>query len=298
MTEWRVTIEMKRKQYKEQKFTGERALYQCDGAEFFCCTFADGESPLKESGNLILHNSLFQWKYPLWYCENVVARDCVWFEMARAGVWYTNHMEVKDSVIEAPKNFRRCQDLVLERVNFSNAEETLWHCNQVILKKVTAKGDYFAMNSQDMTIEDFTLTGNYSFDGVKNVTVRGARMLSRDAFWNSENVTIYDSFISGEYFGWNSKNITLINCTIESEQGLCYIENLVMKDCKLLNTNLAFEYASVDAEINSYIDSVKNPVSGRIQAKSIGEVIFDNPDVEKEATQIVTEYEAADYFRD
>ena len=55
----------------------------------------------------------------------------------------------------------------------------------------------------------------------------------------------------GDYFGWNSKNITLIGCTVESEHGMCYMDNIVMKDCKLLNTNLAFEYSTVDAQIDS-----------------------------------------------
>lgn len=114
-------------------------------------------------------------------------------------------------------------------------------------------------------------------------------MLSKDAFWNCENVTVYDSFISGEYLGWNAKNVTLINCTIESEQGMCYMDNLKMENCRLLNTNLAFEYATVDAQINSKIDSVKNPISGKIRAKQIDEIIFDNPDVKKENTDIVTE---------
>lgn len=87
-------------------------------------------------------------------------------------------------------------------------------------------------------------------------------MLSKDAFWNSENVTVYDSFISGEYLGWNAKNLTLINCTIESLQGMCYIENLVMKNCRLIHTALAFEYSTVDAQIQGKIDSVLNPSGG------------------------------------
>ena len=66
--------------------------------------------------------------------------------------------------------------------------------------------------------------------GAKNVEIHNAKMLSKDAFWNSENVTVYDSFISGEYLGWNAKNLTLVNCTIESLQGMCYIDNLVMKN--------------------------------------------------------------------
>ncbi len=88
-------------------------------------------------------------------------------------------------------------------------------------------------------------------------------MLSKDAFWNSENVTVYDSFISGEYLdGMQKKNLTLIGCTIESLQGMCYIDHLVMKDCKLINTTLAFEYSTVDAQITNTIDSVLNPTSG------------------------------------
>lgn len=127
--------------------------------------------------------------------------------MARAGVWYTDNITVENAVIEAPKNFRRCRGVNLQNVNFPNAAETLWSCDDVVLEHVSAKGDYFAMNSQNMELRDFQLVGNYSFDGVKNMEIHNARMLSKDAFWNSENVMVYDFFISGEYLGWNAKNL-------------------------------------------------------------------------------------------
>ena len=95
-------------------------------------------------------------------------------------------------------------------------------------------------------------------------------MLSKDAFWNSNHVTVYDSFISGEYLGWNARNLTLVNCTIESLQGMCYIENLKMMNCKLINTTLAFEYSTVDAQIVNTVDSVLNPSGGIIRADKIG----------------------------
>lgn len=53
------------KKYIEQKYTGERALFQSHNLDISYCTFADGESPLNESSNLEISNSLFQWKYPL-----------------------------------------------------------------------------------------------------------------------------------------------------------------------------------------------------------------------------------------
>jgi hypothetical protein len=112
-------------------------------------------------------------------------------------------------------------------------------------------------------------------------------MLTKDAFWNSENVTVYDSFISGEYLGWNSRNLTLINCTIESLQGMCYIDNLVMKNCKLINTTLAFEYSSVEADITSKIDSVFNPGQGTITAPAIGELILEKDKIDPSKTKII-----------
>lgn len=104
---------------------------------------------------------------------------------------------MEDAAIEAPKNFRRCKDLILKDVTFANAAETLWNCSDVTMENVTAKGDYFAMNSENLTVSGLTLYGNYSFNGVKNMEFKNTRLLSKGAFRNSENVTVRDSFISG-----------------------------------------------------------------------------------------------------
>lgn len=274
-------------EYRQAFLTGERALFQGKNLRIIDTIFDDGESPLKESSNIELVGCMFKWKYPLWYSENITAKNCTWFEMGRAGVWYTKHITIEDCAVEAPKNFRRCKDVVMKNASFPNAAETLWNCDGVSMERITAKGDYFAMNSQNMRISDLTLYGNYSFDGVKNVEIHGSKLLSKDAFWNSENVTVYDSFISGEYLGWNAKNLTLINCTIESLQGMCYIDNLVMKNCKLINTTLAFEYSTVDADIVGKIDSVLNPSGGVIRADSIAELTIEKDKVDPDKTKII-----------
>lgn len=277
--------------YNQNYFTGERALFKGKNLSITNSIFADGESPLKESSNIELYGSMFKWKYPLWYSNNIKVKNCTWFNMARAGVWYTNNITVENSAIEAPKNFRRCKGLVLKNVSFPDAEETIWSCEDVTLKDITAKGDYFAMNSKDMKIDNLTLYGNYSFDGAENVEIHNSRLLSKDAFWNSSNITVYDSFISGEYLGWNSKNLTLINCTIESLQGMCYIDNLIMKNCRLINTTLAFEYSTVEAEIDSYVDSIINPSRGTIKADSIGELIMEKDKVDINKTKIICKWD-------
>lgn len=278
----------------QQLLTGERALFNAQDLTITYSTFADGESPLKESANIELLGSSFKWKYPLWYSHNIKLTDCTLFEMARAGIWYTHGISLTDCTIEAPKNFRRSGGIQLTRVDMPNADETLWMCNDVTLKNVTAKGNYFAMNSTDLYIDGFTLVGNYSFDGCRNLEIHNARLLSKDAFWNCENVTVYDSYISGEYLGWNAKNVRLVNCTIESEQGMCYMDGIVMENCRLLNTNLAFEYCSnVNAEVTTAIDSVKNPYDGVISAPAIGEIIFDDPAIDVDATKIIERAEAS-----
>jgi hypothetical protein len=278
---------MMMKEVRHEYLTGERALFKSENLKIYDTIFTDGESPLKECHDIELYGSMFKWKYPLWYSKNIVVKDCTWFDMARAGVWYTDNISVEDSAIEAPKNFRRCKGLTLKNVSIPNASETLWSCSGVEMENVMAKGDYFAMNSQDMVIRNLTLYGNYSFDGSKNVEIHSSRLLSKDAFWNSENITVYDSFISGEYLGWNAKNLTLINCTVESLQGMCYIDNLVMKNCKLINTTLAFEYSTVNADIVGKIDSVLNPSGGTICADSIDELIIEKDKVNPENTRIV-----------
>lgn len=272
-----------------QTIYDERALFHISGAEITECVFDRGESPLKESSNLTIDTTLFRWKYPLWYCKHVKMTNSVLFEMARAGIWYTDDITIEDTVIEAPKNLRRGKGITLKNVNFPNAAETLWNCDGVRMENVTAKGDYFAFNTNNIEADHFTLVGNYSFDGSKNIVMRNSRLLSKDAFWNTENVTVYDSFISGEYLGWNAHNLRLVNCTIESLQGLCYVDRLVMENCRLINTTLAFEYSDVKADIRGKIDSVLNPGSGTIRADHIDRLIIQPDYIDPSKTEILCE---------
>ena len=272
---------------KGQHYSGERSLFMARDLHLEECVFIDGESPLKESKNIKLYKSTFNWKYPLWYSENIEAESCKLTETARAGIWYTHNITMRNCNIEAPKTFRRASGITLENITIPNAQETLWNCKNIVIKNLTAKGDYLAMNCEDMKIDNLDLLGNYAFDGAKNIEIRNSKLLTKDAFWNAENITVYNSHISGEYLGWNAKNLTFIDCTLESLQGLCYIENLVLKNCRLVNTTLAFEYSTVEADIAGGVDSVLNPSGGRITADFIGELIIEKDKVDPEKTRII-----------
>ena len=96
-----------KREIKQQFLTGERALFQGKQLRISDSTFAEGEAPLKESSQIELFGSMFKWKYPLWYSSHIYLKDCVLFDMARAGIWYTQNLTAEDCIIEAPKNFRR-----------------------------------------------------------------------------------------------------------------------------------------------------------------------------------------------
>lgn len=279
---------MAMQEIRGQRLTGERALFAQRDALIEDCVFEDGESPLKESRDVTVKDTVFRWKYPLWYSDRVEVTNSLFEFNAHAAFWYSRHMRFADCTIQAPKEFRRNEDVTVERTAFTNAAETFWQCRDVTLRHVSANGDYFAMDCAGMHVSDFQLTGNYCFDGARDITVERARLLSKDAFWNCENVTVRDSFISGEYLAWNTRNITFENCTIESLQGLCYIDGLTMRDCRLINTTRAFEYCTgIDADITTHVDGVVNPVSGTIRAAGFGDVVQDDPKIDTTGIRLI-----------
>ncbi len=271
---------------KDKTYTGERALFFANGLRLEGCVFEDGESPLKHSKDISLTDTEFRWKYPLWYSEGISMTGCRFTETARAAIWYTKNITAADTDFSAQKGFRRCKDVELSNVKFPNALETLWQCRDISMKNVKAEGDYFGMNCVNAEIDNFTLNGNYAFDGAENITIRNSWLNTKDAFWNSRNITAVNCYISGEYLAWNSENVTLIGCTIESLQGLCFVKNLVIRNCRFVDTTLAFEYSTVDAEISGHIDSVKNPLGGTIKAGDIGVLIMEPDRVDINATKI------------
>ena len=276
------------KELRNGKFEGERALFFAKDLAIYDSVFENGESPLKESRNIEIYKTSFRWKYPIWYSNDVKVSDSVLETTARSGIWYTHNIEIVNSVIDAPKTFRRASGITLKNVRLNEALETMWSCRGISLTDVYVKGDYFAMNCENIVARNLTIDGNYAFDGAKNVEIHDSVLNSKDAFWNCENVVVYNSVIDGEYLGWNSKSVRLVNCKIRSNQGMCYMDNLVLENCVLEATDLAFEYSTVNAVVDSHIDSVKNVTAGRVTAQSIGEIIMEEDRVDVSKTVITT----------
>ena len=274
------------KQYKGT-FTGERALYDIHDAEIVDSIFEDGESPLKECSDLSLRQVEFRWKYPLWYGKNIKCIRTTFQEMSRSGIWYTNNISITDSEIHAPKLFRRCKSVKLIHCNMDNALETFWGTDDIELINITAKGDYFCLNTSNVKVDGLKLDGNYAFDGGRNIEINNSTLMSKDSFWNTENVVVRNSKIVGEYLGWNSKNLTFINCEISSHQGFCYIKELKLINCKIYDTDLCFEFCEdLNVEVTTYVDSIKNPLSGVIKVKDVGTLILDEKYVDRSKIKV------------
>ena len=264
---------------KDQYFEGERPLYACrDGLKLENVVIGPGESSLKEGADIEAVNCEFKGKYPFWECDGFTIKNCIFREGARAALWYTRGCKMYDTLIEAPKMFRRITDTCLENVKFTDAQETFWDCDKAVLKNVEAvNANYIFMHTDNIEVDNFKLQGNYSFQYSRNVVIRNSNLDTKDAFWESENVTVYDSRIQGEFLGWYSRNLRLVNCHIGGTQPLCYCENLILENCTFEpDADLAFEYSSVQATVKGHIVSVKNPRSGFIKAGSIGQIILDD----------------------
>ena len=262
---------------RNKSFDEERALYNSDGIVVSECTFAgkaDGESALKESRNVVVEKSRFELRYPFWHDDGLTVRDSLLTATCRAPVWYTKNAVFENCDIESVKAFRECDFVTINNCRIVSPE-LLWNCRGVHIEGGEMTSEYFMMGSSNIEIDGLTFGGKYSFQYVKNAVIRNSVLGTKDAFWHSENVEVYDSVISGEYAAWYSKNLRLYRCKIVGTQPLCYAEDLYMEDCIMENCDLSFENTTVNAVVNSVIDSVKNPLHGRIAAKGYGEIILD-----------------------
>lgn len=263
---------------KDKEFGGERPLFASHGLTLENVTIHAGESAFKRCSDITAIGCRFEGKYPFWHVDGFTIKDCLFTPGARAALWYSKHLEMSDTMVEAPKMFREMQDLSLTRVTIPDAQETLWHCADIRLREVSvSNADYLFMHCRNIDIENYRQQGNYSFQYCDNVVIRNAEIDSKDAFWNTDHVTLIDCTLTGEYLGWHSHNLKLVRCRISGTQPLCYCHDLVMEDCVMASDcDLAFEESTLQATILGQVTSVKNPTSGRIVADGYGEIIIDD----------------------
>ena len=191
------------------------------------------------------------------------------------------------------KALRECEDVMIKNCHI-NSPEFGWSVRKIRMEHTTAVSEYFMMRSEDLVFKGVNFKGKYSFQYIKNAYFENCVFDTKDAFWHGENITVRNSVIKGEYLAWYSDGLTLINCRIIGTQPLCYCKNLKLTSCEMIRTDLAFEKSEVEAVITTKVDSIKNPLSGRIVAPDVGEVLMDD---EKAKGEVVISAEMEDVCR-
>ena len=264
---------------RDKTYDEERALYGSRDIEVVSCRFdgpADGESAFKESKNVVARDCYFNLRYPFWHVNNLEVVDSDMTELCRAAIWYSNDVRVIGSKLHGIKALRECNNVIIENSDIISPEFG-WSVNGILMKGTRAESEYFMLRSTDLKFDNVKFKGKYSFQYIENAEIKNCRFDTKDAFWHAKNVSVKDSTINGEYLAWYSENVTFENCTIKGTQPLCYCKNLRLINCRMVDADLAFEKSDVYAEITTKIDSIKNPLSGTIKTKSVGEIILDDP---------------------
>ena len=262
---------------KDKEFGGERPLFESHNLRLENVIIREGESAIKECSNIEAFNCRFEGNYPFWHVHGFSIEKCFFDVGGRSALWYSDHLKMKDTVIDAPKKFREMTDLEHDNRTLNDADEVFWRCKNIKIKNLVLHGGtYPFMFSDNIRIDGLECDSKYVFQYVNNVEIHNAKITTKDAIWEVENVTVYNSVLNGEYLGWHSKNLRLVNCHITGEQPLCYAHDLILENCTFgADCDRAFEYSTLNADIKGAITNIKNPMSGRIVADEIGSVTID-----------------------
>lgn len=272
------------KTIENQTFDMERAFYGSRGIVLKDCAFdgpADGESALKESGDIQVSHCFFNLRYPFWHDEGLVVADSEMTKLCRAALWYSTDIEITGTKLHGIKALRECRKVKMQKCDIISPEFG-WSVWGISMKDCTVQSEYFMMRSEHLDFKKVQLTGKYSFQYIRDSVFEGCTFDTKDAFWHAKNVTVRDSVIRGEYLAWYSEGLTLINCKIIGTQPFCYCKNLKLIGCEMIDTDLSFEKSEVEATITTPVVSIKNPLSGQICVPCVGEIIRDDEESKAE----------------
>ena len=275
---------------ENQTFDEERALYGLKDLTVKNCRFdgpADGESAFKECRNIDVAGCFMNLRYPFWHVEKAKITDTNFTENCRAALWYDKDILIENSRLGGIKAMRECENISLKNCSV-NSPEFAWKSQKLTIENVTIEeSEYPFFEIRDAKITCLKMKGKYSFQYDENIEITDSELNTKDAFWHTKNVTVKNSIVKSEYLGWYSENLTLINCRIIGTQPFCYCKNLVLKNCTMEECDLSFERSTIDVEVSGKIDSIKNPLAGKITADSIGQIIMEEEICDKSKTQII-----------
>lgn len=264
----------------DQTFDEERALYGSRELVAERCRFdgpADGESAFKESSGITARDCFFNLRYPFWHVNGLKIDGGEMTELCRAAIWYSHGVEITGTKMHGIKALRECGDVKIDKCDIVSPEFG-WSVSDLTVKDTGVESEYAFMRSDHLFFDHVKLKGKYSFQYISDSVFTNCEFDTKDAFWHAKNVVVKDSTINGEYLAWYCENVVFENCVIKGTQPLCYCKGLKLINCIMIDCDLSFEKSDVDAVVLSSVVSIKNPRSGKIVCKSVGEIISDDPE--------------------
>lgn len=199
-----------------QTFDKERALYGSNGIILRHCSFdgpADGESALKECGNVTAEDCFFNLRYPFWHNDHMKMTGSELTKLCRAALWYSKDLEIAHTKLHGIKALRECSQVRMIGCDVVSPEFG-WSVHQMEMENCSVESEYFMMRSDDLTFSNVSLKGKYSFQYIENSVFEHCYFDTKDAFWHAKNVVVRDSVVKGEYLAWYCENVTFEHCTM------------------------------------------------------------------------------------
>ena len=162
-----------------KSFDEERAFHHSNDLMLENVKFTgpqDGESALKVSINIMAANCLFDLRYPLWHCKNVVINN-----------WYSENVKISESKINSVKVFREVRDSYITDCDVTSAEP-FWYCDNINIEGGDLNGEYAFLNSRNIKLDNVNFSGKYSFQYVNNLEINNCYLNTKDAFWGTSLV--------------------------------------------------------------------------------------------------------------
>ena len=92
-------------------FGGERPLFESHDLRMENVVIRAGESAIKECSNIEAVDCRFEGNYPFWHVHGFVIDRCFFDVGGRSALWYSDHLKMTDTRIDAPKMFREMHDI-------------------------------------------------------------------------------------------------------------------------------------------------------------------------------------------
>lgn len=91
---------------KNAEFGGERPLFESHDLRLENVIIRTGESAIKECSNIEAVDCRFEGNYPFWHVHGFKIDRCYFDVGGRSALWYSDHLKMTDTIIDAPKMFR------------------------------------------------------------------------------------------------------------------------------------------------------------------------------------------------